>query len=212
MRLRFWFKGGLQALGGGVGASVLYGLLMELQMDSGNLFMMLSLYLVFFGACILLVTMMSLYKYMLSMALSFGSTRREALVGMHLYRLLPAVSMAALAVLITLVPGTERLFSAGTLFPLALGVLLLGEVAGTILSVIAYRFGKVGGLIAGVCLFLVGVGAGLLAIFSLADEQSWLFEFVGTVSLTWAFLAAVGVLYLLTIIPEARIVRNYQVK
>ena len=115
MRLRYWFTGALQLLGMVLGASALYCLVIWLQMDDEVQFLlaMLPLYFILFGSIMMLCLTVGLYKTMVNLALSFGSTRREVLAGLQLYRLLPTLAVAALAALLTGIPGVESVFSLG---------------------------------------------------------------------------------------------------
>lgn len=214
MRLRFWFSRGLQVLASILGASVLYGLLMWIQMDDSRLeflLMMLPLYFILFGGFILLIMTFSLYKMMLSLCLSFGSTRREALVGMHIYRLIPTLGITALAALLYVFPGVEPLFSVRTMVLLSLGAFLLMGAVGSVLGMIYYRFGKVGAIITGISSVILGIGAGFLFAFS-TNIQSGLSGLAGSLPLSWVPLVLGAAVYLLTMIPENLVIRNYQVK
>lgn len=214
MRLRFWLKNGLELLGMTVGISAFYCALMWIQLETGGWSDVLSLLpvcLIIFGAFMFAITAIGLYKMTISLVLSFGSTRREVLMGLQLYRLLPAVGIALLAALLTVIPGVEPVFSPCTTLLLSLGAFLLGGAAGAVLGMVSYRFGKVGTVITVICLGLFGFGLGLLAAFS-ADGQSWLSALAERGGLPWLCLGLGAAAYLLVMIPESRIVRSYQVK
>lgn len=214
MRLRFWFMSALKMLGLIVGASAAYGLLLWLQMDDGSMafLAMLQLYFILFGAFMLLVMNVSLYKMMVSLVLSFGSTRREAFTGLQIYRLLPGLAATALTVLLAVIPGVEPLFSPSATAAICLGAFLLCGAIGSILGMVNYRFGKVGAIVAGVCVAIVCMGGGFLFGFAAVGQtrfppllrSSWYFP--------WIFLIFSAVVYALVLIPERRIIRRYQVK
>ena len=214
MKLRFWVVSALKNLGIIVGASLLYGVLMWMQMDDGtlsNLLEGLSLYLILFGALMTLGINTGLYKMSVSLALSFGSTRREALVGVHLYRLIPAAAVTALASLIFLIPGVEPLFGMGTTMVLSAGLFLLCGAFGSVLGMVSCRFGKTGAIVAGIAAGVVCLCGGFAFGFAAVDQSWWprLFQGLG---LTWVFLLAAAAIYAIVSVPEYRFVRSFQVR
>ena len=214
MRLRYWLVGAVKLLGMVVGASAFYCLVMWLQMDDGELTFLLiglPLYFILFGAFMMLGLTVSLYKSMVNMALSFGSTRREVLAGLQLYRLLPSLAVTALAALLTVIPGAEHMFSPGETISICLGVFLLCSAYGSVLGMVNYRFGKVGAIVSGIGIAAVAIGAGV--VFALtADDARWLNLLLDSGALTWVFLAVCSAIYLLVLLPEHRIIRSYQVR
>lgn len=214
MRLRFWLKSGLEILGMTVGISAFYCALMWIQMEDGGWLDVLSIlpvYLIVLGALLFAVTAIGQYRMTVSLVLSFGSTRREVLMGLQIYRLLPTVCIALLAALLTMLPGVAPVFSPYTTFLLSLGAFLLGGAAGALLGMVTYRFGKVGTVITIISMALLGFGLGLLAVFSV-DGQSRLYALAERGELPWLCLALGAAAYLLMMIPESRVVRSYQVR
>ena len=63
MRLRFWLKQGVETFAIILGASLLYGLLMFIQTDSGldGLLILLPLYLLLFGALMMMGISIGIY-------------------------------------------------------------------------------------------------------------------------------------------------------
>lgn len=214
MRLRFWLLGSLRIFGSVVGASAIYAIFMWIQMDDGkitNVLTLLPLYFLLFGAIMLLAMTMSLYKMMVSLSLSFGSTRREALAGLHVYRLLPTLGVAAVMAMLTVIPGTEPLFSPQTTILVTLGTFLLCSAVGSALGMIYYRFGKVGAVIMTVCIVLLAITGGILGILS-TRQSAWLQAIFNHVPLSWMALGLGAAVYLIVMIPEYVVIRRYQVK
>ena len=88
MRLRYWLKSGFQTFGLVIGACLIYGLLMALQMQDAlsDMFTLMPVYLLLFGGMMLLAMNIGVYKFNLQLALAFGSTRNEAILGLNLFR------------------------------------------------------------------------------------------------------------------------------
>ncbi len=212
MRLRFWLMGGLRVLGTILGASALYAFFMWIQMeDSTYILTLLPLYLILFGAVMLMAMTLGLYKMMLSLSLSFGSTRREAMMGIHIYRLLPCLGTTAMVALLTAVPGVEFLFSLQSTILVCLGAFLLCGALGAVLGLIYYRFGKLGAILSVVCMVLLAFAGGFLAVLSV-DQSDWLQRLFSTVPASWLTLALGAAVYLIVMIPERLVLRKYQVK
>lgn len=213
MRLRFWFRSSLQTLAAILGASALYGLLMGLQLDGAGLPDILGLmpmYLTLFGAIMLLAMMLAVYKFTLNLAISLGSTRREAFAGLQVLRLVPILVTVAVVALIMMIPGVEFFWGPAVLIPAALGLFLFTGAVGSVFGMVYLRFGKLGTVLTVLVLILVGILGGVLAVlgfqvsrFSLSFSAS---------RIPWLVLAAGAVVYALMLIPESRIIRKYQVK
>ena len=109
MRLRFWIDSGLQTFAAAIGACGFYALLMYIQLGSNvqDLLSTIPVYLLAFGGIMLMVMNIGVYKFHLHLALSFGSTRNEAILGLNLFRLIPAVLMAATLVILSRLPGSD---------------------------------------------------------------------------------------------------------
>lgn len=213
MRLRFWIKGGLQTLATVAGASAIYGLLMWFQSSASTLEEVLSLlplYILTFGTIMLLAMTVSVYKGMLPLALSFGSTRREVFVGLQVFRLLPTAAVVLLLVLLFLVPGTEMFLGLPTAVLLTVGLFLFVGAIGSGLGMVYVRFGKLGTILMVVTLLVLGFALGIGAVLGLSSVK---FDVAVSLRwLPWLVLAAGAVVYLLMLIPEFRTVRKYQIK
>lgn len=213
MRLRLWVKGGLQTLATIAAASVLYGLLMWMQSSDMTLeatLEILPLYLISFGAVMILIMSLTAYKAMLPLALSFGSTRREAFAGLQVFRLLPMAVVVLLLALLLLVPGVEAAFGFSATLLVASGTYLLFGAVGSGVGMVYIRFGRVGAILAGILAGLLLV-AGVILITAGAASLLPL-SFFSADWLPWLALALGAAVYLLLLIPEARIVRRYQIK
>ena len=211
MRLRYWIRTGMQTLLITLGAAVFYGLLIWLQGQSihpEDVFSMLTIYLLMFGTIMPMVMNMGVYKFNLSLASSFGSTRNEALVGLQLFRLLPAVLTTALVMLLNWFAGPAALFLWETALALSLGLALIGSSGGVILGVLFSRFGKLAAILSGVVFVMIGMGCGLLAGMDVLDGAA----IAAPGKLVW-LLPGIGlILYSLSMIPEQRTVWKYNVK
>ena len=213
MRLRFWFRSSLQTLAAILGASALYGLMMGMQLNGAELADILGLlpmYLTIFGAIILLAMMLGVYKFMLGLSISMGSTRREAFVGLQVARMVPTLVTVAITALLTLIPGAEFFWGASTMIPAALGLFLFTGALGSIFGMVYLRFGKVATILTVILLILVGAGCGVLGVLGI---QATRFHVpLSAQWIPWLILAAGAVFYTLMLIPESRVVRGYQVK
>lgn len=213
MRLRFWIKGGLQTLATVAGASAIYGLLMWFQSSASTLEEVLSLlplYILTFGTIMLLAMTVSVYKGMLPLALSFGSTRREVFVGLQVFRLLPTAAVVLLLVLLFLVPGTEMFLGLPTAVLLTVGLFLFVGAIGSGLGMVYVRFGRLGTILMVVTLLVLGFALGIGAVLGLSSVK---FDVVVSLRwLPWLVLAVGAAVYLLMLIPEFRTVRKYQIK
>ena len=211
MRLAYWFQFGIKTLVTIAGACAIYGFLIWIQMDADFLeFLGMSapLMMIFFGAVMLFAFGMAQYRMALNLSLSFGSTRREAMVGLHLYRLIPAIGVTALAVLIPLAFGQELLFGTRATILVGVGIMLLGSAVGMMTGLIDLRFGKAVSIIVCVLIVLAGSICGGFAIIS-ADEVT---SFVRKLPVS-SLVALAGVsAYLLVSVPEVLAVRRDQVK
>ena len=213
MRLRFWFRNGLQTVAAILGASGLYGLLMGMQLDSSGLADVLGLmpiYLTLFGAIMLLAMMLAVYKFSLGLSISLGSTRWEAFVGLQVFRLLPTLVTVGLTALLTLMPGVEAFWGPAVVIPAALGLFLATGAFGSLLGMVYLRFGKLGAVLSVILFILIGITGGVLTVmaiqanrFSLSISAAWI---------PWTILAAGAVIYGLMMLLESNVVRKYQVR
>lgn len=206
MRLRYWIKTGLRNGVTLLGGCVMFSLMMLLQRGADGLADILRIgvgFLIAFGGGMSMVLNMLAYKLYLPVALSFGSSRREAFVGLQFLRLLPgAIIMAAAA--LAMVPAE---MDVRAVVPAGLGAILLLDAVGSGVGMVSVKFGKgfivvcsaVIGMLAGLC----GVGGGF--VFLLSPELI-------SGSLPWVILAVGAAAYAVSMIPEYRIVYQLNVK
>lgn len=209
MRLKDWLKTGLQYAGAVLLGSVMYGLLMAAS-GTTDFFTMTAMYILLFGAGMGLVFNMSVYKAGLPVAIGFGSTRKEAFVGMQCYRLVFTAVLLGGSVALYLLAGNEGFVELRTFAPIGLGVMLLLHGLGAIMGMVSTKFGKgvlvalsiiagllISGAIAGVVLLLIMLGDALIV----ADD--WVL---------WTFPTAGLVINALVMIPEYKTIYKYNVK
>lgn len=210
MRLRFWWQEAAVNLAFSLGASVLYGLLMALQMNSAftGLVSMLPFYMLMFGIFVNLGMCLTVYRTAVPLSLSFGSTRRETIVGLQVYHLLPAVGIPALAGLICALPGSDVFLMAGEMMALGVGLFLLLTAVGILLGGLHIRFGVAASVVTGVALVIIAVGGGIVGILVVSDQLKQLL--FGCAQ--WIVLTVGAVAYGLAFLLEKRIVRRYAVK
>ena len=143
MRLKDWFKSGLQFGTIVVAASFVYGLLMGTN-GVGELLTMAAMYMLLVGALINVLYNLGVYKTILPVALSFGSTRREAFVGMQCYRLVYMLGLLAIATVLYLLAGERGLMELADAAPICIGVLLLLHTLGAVMGQHPLRQGSIG--------------------------------------------------------------------
>lgn len=206
MRLKDWFKSGLQYGAIVVGASFLYGALMGPSSVS-EMLTMTAMYMLLFGAAINMLYNATVYKVTLPVALGFGSTRREAFVGIQCYRLVYAALVIGVALPLYLLSGEDGRADMIFFAPIGIGLMLTLNGLGAVLGMLDNRFGKgvlaavtvIGSLLACVILF------GGIIVFALLDER------IGTAGL-WLMPVIGLVAYGVVSIFEHRAVYKYGVK
>ena len=206
MRLKDWLKSGLQYGAIVVGASFLYGVLMGTS-NLSEMLTMTAMYMLMFGAGINMVYNISMYKSALPLALSFGSTRKEAFAGVQCYRLVYAVLVIGVAVPLYLLAGEDGRTDLMIFVPIGIGLMLILNGLGAVLGMIGNRFGKgvlaavtvIGSLLACVILF------GSIIVFALLDEQ------IGTAGL-WLMPVIGLAVYGVVSIFEYKVIHKYGVK
>ena len=206
MRLKDWFKSGLQYGAIVVGASFLYGALMG-PSGVSEMLTMTAMYMLLFGAVINMLYNATAYKVTLPVALGFGSTRKEAFVGIQCYRLVYAALVIGVAVPLYLLSGEDGRADLVFFIPFGIGLMLIMNGLGAVLGMLGNRFGKgvlaavtvIGSLLACVILF------GGIIVFALLDER------IGT-AVMWVMPIVGLVVYGVVSIFEHRAVYKYGVK
>lgn len=213
MRLRYWVRNCLQNLALVLGASLFYAALMLLQMDDGLQAMrnLLPLYILLFGGVMLAAMNIAAYKFNLPLALAFGSTRREAMAGLNLQRLLPAVVLILLAAIFS---DADASLPAAQLLPAGLGWFLFLSALGSAAGMIYQRFGKVIAVVTTMLLILAGMATGMLVSMLSANAiwRPWHALAANANLLAWAALAVGLAAYAAILIPEKRTVWSCNVK
>lgn len=212
MRLKYWFKQGFEFFGIILGASLLYGFLMFIQTDSGldGLLILLPLYLIMFGALMMMGMSIGIYKMAVPLAISFGSTRNEVLLGLQIFRIIPILLIPALAALLTAVSGEPATLPLSAVFPLGIGAFLITSALGAVVGVVFTKYGKVATIITVITIMLMGFGAGVLS--ALSEDGGFLSNITLTGRLPWLVLAIGLFLYSISMIPEHRTVWKCNVK
>lgn len=217
MRLRYWFKESLTVIVASVGGSALYTFLMWLSDmdlgDDGPLFMGL-IYLCCFGGFMGLIMNIAAHSQHLPTALSFGSTRKEAMVGMQIFRLLPALVIAVLSAVLFIIH--EGQFQAKYLLigVLSLAVSLILGTWGSFMGIMHSRFGVkalVAVLVSGL-LFLGGCAA-VIIVTALSDNADAIFDAIFSHPVfPWALGLIPLAFYGLSLIPEKKAIYTCSVK
>jgi hypothetical protein len=206
MRLKDWVKTALQYSGIVVGASLLYGVLME-PTDLKMMMNMTGTYMLMFGAAMTMLFGITVYKVMLPVSLGFGSTRKEAFVGMQCFRLIYCAIVTAVALLVFLLNGEIGMAEFKPLAPICIGLMPLFGALGAVLGIIGNRFGKsTMAVVSAVgALLVMGILFGTLMLFAFLEDK------IGVLGM-WMFPVLGLVIYGLTCIWEHKKVMKYCVK
>ena len=206
MRLKDWVKTALQYSGIVVGASLLYGVLME-PTDLKMMMNMTGTYMLMFGAAMTMLFGITVYKVMLPVSLGFGSTRKEAFVGMQCFRLIYCAIVTAVALLVFLLNGVIGMAEFKPLAPICIGLMPLFGALGAVLGIIGNRFGKsTMAVVSAVgALLVMGILFGTLMLFAFLEDK------IGVLGM-WMFPVLGLVIYGLTCIWEHKKVMKYCVK
>lgn len=206
MRLKDWVKTALQYSGIVVGASLLYGVLME-PTDLKMMMNMTGTYMLMFGAAMTMLFGITVYKVMLPVSLGFGSTRKEAFVGMQCFRLIYCAIVTAVALLVFLLNGEMGMAEFKPLAPICIGLMPLFGALGAVLGIIGNRFGKsTMAVVSAVgALLVMGILFGTLMLFAFLEDK------IGVLGM-WMFPVLGLVIYGLTCIWEHKKVMKYCVK
>lgn len=206
MRLKDWFKSGLQYAAIIIFASAIYGVLME-PTKLTEMVSMAAMYMLLFGGAMSLLFSISVYKVMLPVSLGFGSTRREAFVGIQCYRVVYMALVSAAAVGLYLLGGKMGLTELKVLAPIGIGLMPLMTAVGAVIGMVGSRFGK--GVMAAMTvigsLIAVAIMLATLILRDVFEEQ------IGSFGL-WMMPVAGLLVYGLVSIFEYKSVKKYSVK
>lgn len=138
MRLLPWLKVSLIPWAAATAASVVFGLL---EASEGEAFGSARYFLIVSLALLLILQASLVYLSTLPLAISFGSTRREALIGVLLFRSVAAALCAATAAVLNHLEGEAAMLPTATMLPLAFGLDLLAGSLGGLMGKACLRWG-----------------------------------------------------------------------
>lgn len=163
-----------------------------------------------FGAAIMNISVhIGMYKRDISLALAFGSTRKNLLWGLIFYDLFSIVLIDLVAVVIALV-FAKSMPVWGVLLITTI-VMLATEAVGTFIGIIFQKFGKVLGIVIMlVFIFALGAGVGFLSYAGMDNGYTW--TFLENARNVCFFIAAiVVVIWAIVQFAQSRVLRKYTV-
>lgn len=210
MRLKEWLKTGAQhalaAIAGSLGFSVMM-YLMDVE-EPAFILELATAFLVSFGAFMSLVLIVLMQRQNLPIALSFGSTRKEAFWGMQCYRAVYLLLVMAAALVLFLLTG-ESISRVMRLIPFGLALMLAMGAIGSVAGAVEIRFGKGTAVAAGVVAGLLALGMGVcIGVLIVKRER---LAFLGDWAL-WPFVAVGLVLHIGSMVLEYKTIYKYNVK
>lgn len=202
MRLLPWLKSALTCWAAPVAATAAISLLNFMDGDilcSGKYFFSVTIFL------LAILQLNLVYQTTLPLAISFGATRREALTGLRLYRVVTAVLCAVTAAALAAFEGDNAVMPPLTMLPLSLGLYLLSNALGGIFGKLYLKWGQTAAIL--ICcgiLISSAVGFALIAVV-LEDTVS---------SFPWQYpVLALGVAAHFAMLPfDKKLVFGYTVK
>ena len=208
MRLRYWLEQGLQTavtvVVAGILCTMFFTVVNDESLSWSLLLFMVGTAMLLTGSGMAMSLNSNLYALHLPVVLSFGSTRREAILGLHCCRLISAGIPAAIAALALSLGGTLPL-TGGELILATSGIFLLFHAAGSILGIVSVKYPKISWFIS-VIVCTVSIGFYIMVIAMV--RANWTLP--GSVS--W-IVAAVGMLtYILMAVLERKNVMSFTVK
>ncbi len=218
MRLRYWTKSSLEATAGLLGGTLVYAIMMGLQSEDStfqDILLTFAIYAVAYGGVFEAIMNFSVYNNdnALPISLSFGSTRKEALLGYQLYRLIPAVICSAIAALIVLFLDTEVYIPALMVFCCGMAIVLIPGAWGSVTGILRAKYGNKAGItsfIVGFMLLVAVLVAIIMWALSASEEQ-----IVGVIFSPVFYVGAllVGIaLHCLCLLAEKKAFDKYSVK
>lgn len=217
MRLRFWLKESLTVMAAAIGGSAFYTFLMwfsETEPDLEGLFTMAIVYLIVFGAFMSLIMNVAAHSQHLSTALSFGSSRKEAMVGMQIFRLLPGLVIAVLSAVLFIIHEGQFQPKYLLIGVLSLAVSLILGTWGSFMGIASHRYGKkalVIAIIVGILILAGSVAAIVIAVTS-ADPDTIFDAIFSHPVFPWAMGLIPVALYGISLIFEKKAIYTCSVK
>lgn len=218
MKLKYWVRLSFQVFLWSLAGCLFFFLLMLLQvsgLSSTSALRDLVGMLAPFCGLMLAIFMTSVYKLYLPLAISMGSTRKDAFFGIQLFKLLLALAFVLLATILKYLPmmaQPDNHDMMGQLFrsPLALfGYYLAISALGSLLGLLSLRFGKVGNVI--MLVILAGFG-GFCGYFVSSGGTAAFLSSLSVQSMTSGLLVFGVVFHLIMTIPESKAVGRCVVK
>ena len=211
IRMKFWLHQSrtvfLFALLGGPAFS-LYMWLINSGTPLTELVPNMPLLSAWFAAFLQMALSLSTYRLYLPLAISFGSTRKEAEAGMVLMKFLNTAGIVAIFTVYNLIFGGElkEVFFSLTLTVLG-GVIFFGSI-GSLFGMLNHRFGGKGGWIMGLFCGVLG-GAFAIVVIKGVFTSQWNLnvQLINTLALILG-----GVFLTAELICQRLILRNYAVK
>ena len=217
MRLRFWLKESLTVMAAAIGGSAVYTFLMwfsETEPYLEGLFTMAIVYLIVFGAFMSLIMNVAAHSQHLSTALSFGSSRKEAMVGMQIFRLLPGLVIAVLSAVLFIIHEGQFQPKYLLIGVLSLAVSLILGTWGSFMGIASHRYGKkalVIAIIVGILILAGSVAAIVIAVTS-ADPDTIFDAIFSHPVFPWAMGLIPVALYGISLIFEKKAIYTCSVK
>lgn len=209
MRLRYWLaEGGRITLSVFV-SSLLYSLLMGVNSFTGDPMDALrtgSMYLLLFGTIMSMALCANVYLIHVNLSLSFGCTRKEAFLGLQVFRLAIAVPVILVSGGLMALAGGSREISPGMMMGAGAAAFLLNNALGGVLGILSTRRRRAFLVAVQIVLTILGTGLVGFALYMLIFE--WELQLWGL-----GILLAVGAaLYGLSSAAEWRCLKRLSVR
>lgn len=214
MRLRYWIMSALKNSAIALIATAVYApvwYIMSAQSDPGNLLLTVSVYLLTFGGSISMALNITAYKQNLPIALSFGSSRKEAAVGLQLFRLIPGAVVVGLAAVLFALAGNSSFLPVLWFVLIGLGIFLALGAFGSLSGLLLAK-GEAG-VFAAICPLVVGILMSIAIIFGPAAVAAlWGEDFSLPGFLPWVIFLVGLAAHAGSTVPEFRAVYKLNVK
>lgn len=211
MRRLFWVKEGLRYVVAVLGASFLYSLFMMIagsEKDWIDTLTMATMYLVMFSAIMALVFNMTLYQSVLPLTISFGCLRKEALVGLQIYRLTVLIPVTAITAVLAAMVAPDIGTQAWIIVVLEIAAYLFCTSIGGLIGPLSGKLSKtLLGVLYGVAMlaFMVILAGGIIVVFIMEE-----LNVLGWVA--WLVLGVAVAVYGLCSIAEIRGIKHLCVR
>ena len=211
IRMRFWLKQSrtvlLFALAAGP-AMCAYMWLINSGTDLRELVRTVSLQSAWFAGFLQMAMSLSVYRLYLPLAISFGSTRKEAQIGMVLMKIINTAGIVAVFCVYNLLFAGELKNTFIECTPAVLGGVVFFGSLGSLFGMLVHRFGGKGGWIMGL---ISGVLGGVFAI--VVIKGVFTSQWNANVQLFNTLALILGGVFLTAeLICQRLILRNYAVK